>query len=97
MVEFDENRLRYPNEYLEVLGKISELKSEGGFADFRLTFSNGYSIMCRASTDLAANIKEGTMKEGKVEGTIGFRTSGKNLSDAKPYFRIETWENVKIE
>ena len=97
MVEFDENRLRYPNEYVEVKGVISHLQINGGFADFVLTFENGYSISARGSSDLMKGLKEGKIVSGRVEGTLGFRTSGKNLSEAKPYFRIESWENVKID
>ena len=97
MVEFDENRLRYPNDYVEVKGVISQLQINGGFADFVLTFSNGHSINVRGSSDLMHGLKEGRITEGRVEGTIGFKLNGKNLSDAKPYFRIESWENVKIE
>ena len=97
MIDFDENRLRYPNEYVEVMGTISKLQLSGGFADFVLTFDNGYSINVRGSSDLMTGLKEGKVTAGRIEGTIGFRTSGKNLSEAKPYFRIESWENVKIE
>ena len=97
MLDFDENRLRYPNDYVEVLGIVSQLKTSGGFVDFLLTFDNGHSIMCRVSADLAANIKEGKIVSGKIESTIGFKLNGKNLSEAKPYLRIESWENVKIE
>ncbi len=96
MVEFDENRLRYPNDYVEVKGTISNLQINGGFADFVLTFDNGYSIDVRGSSDLMKGLKEGRIVSGKVEGTIGFKSS-KNLSDARPYFRIESWEDVKIE
>lgn len=97
MLDFDENRLRYPNDYVDVNGVISEIKTNGGFADFKLTFENGLSINCRGSTDLMKGLKEGTITSGKVEGTIGFKLNGDNLSDAMPYFRIESWENVKIE
>lgn len=97
MVDFDENRLRYPNDYVEVKGVISQLRISGGFADFLLTFDNGYSIEVRGSADLMKGIKEGKITEGKVEGTIGFKLNGDNLSNARPYFRIESWEKVKIE
>lgn len=97
MVDFDENRLRYPNDYVEVKGVISQLQVGGGFADFLLTFDNGYSIEVRGSADLMTGIKEGRIVSGRVEGTIGFRMNGDNLSNARPYFRIESWENVKIE
>ncbi len=97
MVEFDENRLRYPNEYVEVKGTISQLRINGGFADFILTFDNRYYIDVRGSADLMKGLKEGKIVSGRVEGTLGFRTDGKNLSEAKPYFRVESWENVKIE
>ncbi|MBI4174108.1 MAG: hypothetical protein HY517_00555 [Candidatus Aenigmarchaeota archaeon] len=97
MVEFDENRLRYPNEYVEVKGTISNLKLGGGFAEFTLTFPNGLSIDARGSSELMQGIKEGKVTEGKIEVTIGFRLNGKNLSDARPYLRIESWENVKIQ
>ncbi|MBS3051586.1 MAG: hypothetical protein J4400_05550 [Candidatus Aenigmarchaeota archaeon] len=97
MIDFDENRLRYPNDYVEVKGRISNLQINGGFADFLLTFDNGHSIMVRGSSDLMQGIKEGKIVEGKVEGTIGFRLNGDNLSEARPYFRIESWEKVRIE
>ena len=97
MPEFDENRLRYPNEYVEVKGRISNLKMNGGFADFILTFDNKMSMEVRGSSDLMKGLKEGKIVEGKIEVTIGFRLNGDNLSNAKPYLRIESWENVKIE
>ena len=97
MVEFDENRLRYPNDYVEVKGTISQLKVSGGFAEFLITFDNRMSMGARGSTDLMKGIKEGKIVEGKVEGTIGFRLNGDNLSEARPYFRIESWEKVRIE
>ena len=97
MLDFDENRLRYPNDYVDVMGVISEIKVSGGFADFKLTFDNGHSILVRGSSDLMTGLKEGKIVAGKVEGTLGFKLNGKNLSDARPYFRVESWENVKIE
>jgi len=97
MVEFDENRLRYPNDYVEVKGTISQLKVSGGFAEFLLTFDNRMSMEARGSTDLMKGIKEGKIIQGKIEVTIGFRLHGENLSNARPYLRIESWENVKIE
>lgn len=97
MVEFDENRLRYPNEYVEVKGTISNLKLSGGFAEFIMTFPNGMSMEARGSSELMQGIKEGNVTEGKIEVTIGFRLPGKNLSEARPYLRIEGWENVKIQ
>lgn len=97
MVEFDENRLRYPNEYVEVKGVISNLKLAGGFAEFLLTFDNKLSMEARGSSELMQGIKEGKITEGKIEVTIGFKMNGTNLSDARPYLRIEGWENVKIQ
>ena len=97
MVEFDENRLRYPNDYVEVKGTISQLKVSGGFAEFLLTFDNRMSMEARGSTDLMKGIKEGKIIQGKIEGPIVFRLHGENLSNARPYLRIESWENVKIE
>ena len=97
MVEFDENRLRYPNEYVEIKGVISNLKLGGGFAEFIITFDNKLSIEARGSSELMQGIKEGRITEGKVEVTIGFRQNGSNLSDSRPYLRIEGWENVRIE
>lgn len=97
MVEFDENRLRYPNEYVEVKGVISNLRIEGGFAEFIMTFDNRLSMEARGSSELMQGIKEGKVVSGKIEVTIGFRQSGNNLSNARPYLRIESWENVKIE
>ena len=97
MVEFDENRLRYPNEYVEIKGKISNLKLGGGFAEFLMTFDNGMSMEARGSSELMQGIKEGKIVAGRVEVTIGFRLSGDNMSNARPYIRIESWENVKIE
>ena len=97
MVEFDENRLRYPNDYVEVKGTISQLKVSGGFAEFLLTFDNRMSMEARGSTDLMKGIKEGKIIQGKIEVTIGFRLHGENLSNVRPYLRIESWENVNIE
>ncbi len=96
MVLLDDDRLRYPNEYFTINGKISNLRINGGFVDFTLT-ENGFTIECRGSTDLMKGIKEGQITEGKIECTVGFKLPGKNLSEAKPYLRVEGWENVKIE
>lgn len=98
MVELDEYRLRYPNDYVQLKGgRISQIKINQDIAEFVLTSESGWSILCRAPVDLAKGIKEGTIINGNAEGVIHFRIDGKNLSDARPYMKLETWENVEIK
>ncbi len=79
MVLLDDDRLRYPNEYFTIKGKISSLKMNGGFADFLLT-ENGFTIECRGSTDLMKDIKEGQITEGNfVQEVCLFQCFSKKL------------------
>jgi len=98
MVELDEYRLRYPNDYVPMKGgKISQIKINHDIVEFVLTSESGWSILCRGPVDLAKGIKEGSIVSGNAEGVIHFRIDSKNLSNAKPYMKLEVWENVEIE
>ena len=98
MVELDEYRLRYPNDYVPLKGgRISQINVIQDIVEFVLTSESGWSILCRGNADLAKGIKEGTIVNGNAEGVIHFRFDGKNLSDARPYMKLETWENVEIQ
>jgi len=102
MAFLDDERLRYPIEYINLQGAtISDLKKIEGKSDLwscRITSHLGFSIDCQAREDLVGELKEGTIKEGNVEGIIKYTVpENKDLSDARIFLTIEDWENVKIE
>ena len=98
MVEFDPERFRYPNDYLSLAGmKISALKKSADLVEFIVTAGNGYSMRCLGREDQLAGIKEGTIAEGSAEGIIKFQLDGKDMSAARPFMKIETWDNVVIK
>jgi hypothetical protein len=98
MVEFDPERLRYPNDYLSLKGfRISGIKRNSDLVEFTATGSEGFSISCLGREDQLSGIREGMIAEGNAEGIIKFRLDTKNLSDARPFMKIETWDKVVIK
>ena len=98
MVEFDSERLRYPNDYLSLAGmKLSGISKKSDLIEFTAAAGNGFSIRCLGREDQLKGLKEGVISEGDAEGIIKFQLDGKNLSDARPFMKIETWDNVVIK
>ncbi|MBI2172698.1 MAG: hypothetical protein HYT73_00620 [Candidatus Aenigmarchaeota archaeon] len=98
MVELDSERLRYPNDYLSLVGmEISALKKNSDLVEFTAAAGNGFSIKCLGREEQLKGLKEGVISEGDAEGIIKFQLEGKNLSEARPFMKIETWDNVVIK
>ena len=98
MVELNEERLRYPNDYLSLVGmKLSGISKKSDLIEFTAVAGNGFSISCLGREDQLKGLKEGVISEGDAEGIIKFHLDGKNLSGARPFMKIETWDNVVIK
>lgn len=98
MVEFDPERFRYPNDYLSLAGmNVSKIKKNSDLVEFVVTAENGYSMRCLGREDQLKGIKDGIISEGAAEGIIKFQLEGKDMSEARPFMKIETWDNVMIK
>jgi|SRR3989338_7447612 len=98
----DDERLRYPIEYISMVGgRITNLKpvpNKPDLVTFTFTSNAGFSIFCQARTDLAANIKEGVIKTGTADGILKFTVpQDRNISNTHVFMTIEEWEGVVIE
>lgn len=98
MVEFDAERLRYPNDYLSLAGmRLSGIIKKSDLVEFTAAAGSGFSIKCIGREEQLKGLKEGVILEGNAEGMIKFQLEGKNLSEARPFMKIETWDNVVIK
>lgn len=98
----DDERLRYPIEYINMVGgRISNLKPVPGKDDlvtFTFVSQAGFSIFCQARIDLTTNIKEGVIKAGTASGMLKFAIpDNKDITGTRIFMTVEEWENVVIE
>lgn len=97
----DDERLRYPIEYISMVGgRITSLKPVPGKPDlltFTFTSQEGFSIFCQARTDLTTNIKEGTIQSGTANGILKFSVpEDRNLTNTRIFMTVEEWDDVVI-
>ena len=97
----DDERLRYPIEYISMTnGRISSLKSMPNKPDllmFTFTSGTGFSIFCQARAELVAGIKEGIIRSGNAEGILKFSVpDDRNMTNTKIFMTVEEWEGVVI-
>ena len=97
----DDERLRYPIEYINLAGgRISNLKQVPNKPDllmFTFTSHLGFSVFCQTRTELVTNIKEGMIQSGTVEGILKFTVpEDRNMTNTRVFMSIEEWDNVII-
>ena len=97
----DDERLRYPIEYINMVGgKISNLKQVPNKPDlltFTFTSHLGFSIFCQARVELVPGIKEGTIQTGTADGILKFTVpEDRNLTNARAFMTVEEWDNIVI-
>lgn len=98
----DDERLRYPIEYISMVGgKISSLRpvpNKPDLVTFTFVSQAGFLIFCQARLDLTTNIKEGVIRSGTANGILKFAVpEDRNLSGTRIFMTVEEWEDVVIE